>query len=79
MRERMRAYIGTGVVAGVYGCVKELSKMADSETAIAGSGRRGAALDVIEDGLGVGFGDKRCSMVIVPSPLLLDTPVSASE
>ena len=68
----MSTYVGSVVIAGVDGRVEELGEMAYSQTSITGSRRRRAALDILKDGLGVGFRDKGCPMVIVPSALLLD-------
>lgn len=49
-------HIFSVVKAFVDGRVEELGEMADGQTTIAGPGRRSAALDVVEDGLRVGFG-----------------------
>lgn len=68
----MSTYIGTVIVARVDGCVEELGEMADGQTAVTRSGRRRAALDVLEDGLSVGLRDQGRPVVIIPSPLLLD-------
>ena len=66
----MNTYIGTVVVTRVDSSVKELGEVTGSQTTVAGSGRRRAALDILEDGLSVWFWDKRCSVVVVPGPLL---------
>lgn len=68
---RSRAHIRTVIKSAVLRRVKEQAKMVYGETALASAGWRSAFLDVFKDCLCIWFRNERCSVAIVPCPLLL--------
>ena len=71
LEENCTAYGLLIIETGIYRGVKELLEVPSSEPSISASGGGCTPPDFLKDGLCVGFWEKRCSMVVVPSSFLL--------